>query len=384
MTALERAEFEAYNAKRKVSDEQYAGFLKNGVLPSSIADPEADVERDVELLGKSAGNNGLQTAPLTVRIDNSSGLPFVIKPVAGKGLGVFATQSFKKGAEIFREACILGVKSESKTWLQAEASINVISSESKKKYLALAEECGCKEGPCVETRVMRIWRANAFHNHMADMRGEYIYEFASRINHSCVPNSSFSFTKEGHIVFFATRDIKKGIEITHDYKGAFGTAEMRRKKTLDEYGFVCQCTACKDNIVISPTHFINAFRSGQLSEVKSQGTTVLGGQTFAEVAALRLVAGWTQKVMAELGNMQMKIHYALLMHTSATGKFPEAHSPFVKEQFALVEKYLKSQNYFGLSDEFYAYFLSRITPLILETMKEALKHCSAISANFKV
>lgn len=81
----------------------------------------------------------------------------------------------------------------------------------------------------------------------------------------------------------------------------------------DRFGFVCQCTARKDGIAVSPRHVVNAFFNGQRSEVKGKGTAVLGGQTDAEVAALELVADWTKKVTAELAIRETKLQSALVM-----------------------------------------------------------------------
>lgn len=59
-------------------------------------------------------------------------LPFVVKPVPGKDVGIVANRKIEKGAEILREACILGVQANAKSWTQVEASVNVLSIESKK------------------------------------------------------------------------------------------------------------------------------------------------------------------------------------------------------------------------------------------------------------
>ena len=73
-----------------------------------------------------------------------------------------------------------------------------------------------------------------------------IYDHISRVNHSCTPNSSHTFS----VVSFsgqlrAVRDIKKGEEIFVNYCDIdVPTAE--RQKKLDPYGFRCACQSCSD------------------------------------------------------------------------------------------------------------------------------------------
>jgi SET domain len=73
-----------------------------------------------------------------------------------------------------------------------------------------------------------------------------IYDHLSRVNHSCLPNASHSFS----VVSFsgqlrAVHDIKKGEEIFVTYCD-IDVPTAARQKSLEPYGFRCTCSSCKD------------------------------------------------------------------------------------------------------------------------------------------
>lgn len=271
----------------------------------------------------------------------------------GKGLGVFATRNVKEGTEIFREASIICAKDGEQKWIQIEASVNVLSSDNQKTFRSLAMDCGCRRVKCVETDVMKIWRANSFHNHHESAKGEYVYEVASRLNHSCVFNAYCDFTKEGHIVFFAARDIKRGTEITHSYLAGYGTTAMRRKLYFQRYGFICDCTACKRDLVLPPSHLEQALRHTFLKEVADQGSVVIGGgHTSSEVEAMRSVAAWARKIVPLITELEEKAKRAIFVEVGTTGRLPGCSSPFMRKQFSPIRELITGHNDFGLSEEF--------------------------------
>lgn len=67
-----------------------------------------------------------------------------------------------------------------------------------------------------------------------------IFETASRINHSCVPNSAYVWKENvGRMVFWNRVKLLEGEEITVDY--GHKPNQLRRI-----YGFECQCGGCTD------------------------------------------------------------------------------------------------------------------------------------------
>ncbi|KAI2809515.1 hypothetical protein BLOT_000664 [Blomia tropicalis] len=70
----------------------------------------------------------------------------------------------------------------------------------------------------------------------------------SLINHSCVPNTQWGFSKNGIIQFVTNRTIEAGQEITISY-GTYQTMDYeKRLRRLGQYHFQCNCNACFDNV----------------------------------------------------------------------------------------------------------------------------------------
>jgi hypothetical protein len=67
-----------------------------------------------------------------------------------------------------------------------------------------------------------------------------VFEIASRINHSCVPNSSYTWKdSSGRMIFYNRFKMLEGEEITVDY----GHKKGQLKRI---YGFECQCGGCTE------------------------------------------------------------------------------------------------------------------------------------------
>lgn len=91
------------------------------------------------------------------------------------------------------------------------------------------------------TDVMCIFEANCFNI------GERAAMFltATRFNHSCLPNTYYSWSeKRGEIVFQAMIDIPKDEELTICYGRPFLT-RLERFSQLRIYNFRCSCPACQ-------------------------------------------------------------------------------------------------------------------------------------------
>ena len=77
-----------------------------------------------------------------------------------------------------------------------------------------------------------------------------LYHQISLINHSCNPNSVWSWVKDDFRkkVVRAVKTIKKGEEIVANYVDTeefnFGSRDLRRSVLLDKFGFICKCSEC--------------------------------------------------------------------------------------------------------------------------------------------
>ncbi|TFL01467.1 hypothetical protein BDV98DRAFT_481670, partial [Pterulicium gracile] len=71
-------------------------------------------------------------------------------------------------------------------------------------------------------------------------------EVGSRFNHICEPNSTWEFdVRAFSFLFFTTRDVKAGEELTVTYC-ALSIPTAERNKALDPYAFKCTCPRCLD------------------------------------------------------------------------------------------------------------------------------------------
>jgi hypothetical protein len=74
-----------------------------------------------------------------------------------------------------------------------------------------------------------------------------MYQYISRINHSCQPNVYWSYSRQEHtLIIVATRDLEPGEELLVDYCGhddSWQGTERRDHLSLF-YGFDCDCPNC--------------------------------------------------------------------------------------------------------------------------------------------
>jgi len=79
------------------------------------------------------------------------------------------------------------------------------------------------------------------------LRGSGLYSIYSKMNHSCVCNTSNSSSRT-KISVFASRDIEMGEEITTTYlhaRNAHALSRRKRNKQLLQYLFSCSCELCE-------------------------------------------------------------------------------------------------------------------------------------------
>lgn len=75
-----------------------------------------------------------------------------------------------------------------------------------------------------------------------------LYSTASMMSHSCVPNATRTFTKDGQIIIRAAVPIAKGAKITLNFTKSSFTGTMNRQIELQEKTKfeLCRCERCKD------------------------------------------------------------------------------------------------------------------------------------------
>ena len=139
------------------------------------------------------------------------------------------------------------------------------------------------EGPLKrKIRVAGTFQTNAFGLSGEDASNVHvaIFESASRINHSCAPNTWHSWNPktEKHNIH-AIRDIKAGEELTTEYANCLDIRE-KRHSILKSYGFECQCEVCNDNEAELRRVKIQSLKNDEFGQYKQQ--LKAGGQLSGE------------------------------------------------------------------------------------------------------
>ncbi|KAK6457902.1 uncharacterized protein RJT20DRAFT_125785 [Scheffersomyces xylosifermentans] len=109
-----------------------------------------------------------------------------------------------------------------------------------------------------------------------------IYLTQSHLNHICDPNTSVetsSVRTEG-LKVFAARDIKAGEELTTTYVNPSHTVQQRQRELRVNWGFICSCQKCKDDIKNQHKRKSSSVPAAQKSEIRKMLNEV--GQTIGE------------------------------------------------------------------------------------------------------
>lgn len=200
-----------------------------------------------------------------------------VKATMRCGKGCFALTDVKAGGRVLVEKCHMWIheyEDAIDTLNELIRHFEELSNEDQKRYLSLYPRLrpdritqlhrilsgplsdGTQLAPDeIDTyiRVELIYQTNAF-----EMGGRKLNEdgtiarpisgvflTASRLNHCCDPNLSYStHMKPGFIVCTAAKDIKKGDELTISYN-PYGTRHDRREWLRTDYDIACRCSVCR-------------------------------------------------------------------------------------------------------------------------------------------
>ncbi|CDJ33853.1 uncharacterized protein EMH_0056800 [Eimeria mitis] len=175
--------------------------------------------------------------------------------VGGKGL--FAIDQVKKGQVVFVEMPLITCDIESESmWttflnLTSEQKAALDCLEGFHSDLTEDESLWCI---LMARANKRIELAKPFKSFLAKMKrnahglpstGRWgLYPKAAMLNHSCEPNVTYR-NLEGLLVYFATRDISAGEEISMTYiDQLYASASFRSKRLLQTKCFTCKCARC--------------------------------------------------------------------------------------------------------------------------------------------
>jgi len=200
-----------------------------------------------------------------------------VRPVEGKGLGIFATKFIKRGTLIFKEEAQMpnvdqpppNLQMKADSWIEyfnvVMALFNQMNDSDKEEYFKLHNKY---ESDSVErnfrlklkfqmlkTLTMMMEADHAKAEIILQIVGIYqtngfddgLKIKTSRLNHSCFPNSVTTFERNE---LRACNDIKEGEEITINYMHGKRLFSMRKRETrqkllLQAMDFNCSCHLCE-------------------------------------------------------------------------------------------------------------------------------------------
>jgi hypothetical protein len=173
--------------------------------------------------------------PVPLRYPDTLGTIIEIRNTEIKGLGVFALCDIQPGTILLSEAPLVTLIDTGSRADPLDIAVNLLSPSRKASFFSLHHFSRNKN----ESVSRSIVYSNGYSIQNDLATG--VFETASRINHSCVPNSHYLWKESiGRMVFWNRFKLLEGEEVTVDYG--------HKKKYLEKiYGFECQCGGCTDS-----------------------------------------------------------------------------------------------------------------------------------------
>jgi hypothetical protein len=170
---------------------------------------------------------------------------YIIRPVAGRGLGIIATRPISEGEEILSEAPLF----TQELGLTEQAIARSMATKTKEEKRQFIELSNCHRGK--QPHLTGIFLTNALPCGVNDgMVGSLaakagIFLKGSRFNSSCIPNINNCWNEENQIiVFHALKSIAAGEELCISYGQTLAPRATRRMELQTKFGFECRCAAC--------------------------------------------------------------------------------------------------------------------------------------------
>lgn len=209
--------------------------------------------------------------------------PFELKDGGpGRGIYVVSHRGFSAGQEIFREPPLLQWKQKEEDFKEAAEAFLKAGESVQRRVLALhcppnafAEDDKAPEnlpGPLATAETWKqvyeylmvagmpsnrdaLWTflCIADQNTTTGTEESAIYEWFSRMNHSCEPSCCAIIDEHGDMIWIAARDLQAGEELSTEYLDASLALPMMdtlllptamRQERLQRWGFLCGCARC--------------------------------------------------------------------------------------------------------------------------------------------
>jgi len=172
--------------------------------------------------------------PPPLRYPDTLGSVIEVLATEGKGLGIFATADIPPYTILLSEAPLIILQDTGTRVDPLEVSLAALAPAQRASFLSLSH---FSRNPN-ESLARSIVYSNGYS--IKNDLATGLFETASRINHSCVPNTSYVWKEStGRIVFWNRWKLMKGEEVCVDY----GHKPNYLKRL---YGFDCDCGGCTE------------------------------------------------------------------------------------------------------------------------------------------
>lgn len=225
-----------------------ATFQFSKMPPCSLGHPVSALSSSA-ILSSSTSNQVLSppapSAPSSIpkpppfRYPETLGTLIAIRDSSGRGKGVFALVDIAPGTVLLCEYPLLILIDKGTRSDPLDEEVATISPSARKLFFALHHYSSNPR----ESISRSIVYSNGYAV-VSDMHTG-VFETASRINHSCVPNSNYSWVPQGdgesgRLMFWNMVKLSAGDEVTVSY----GHPRAWLKKI---YGFDCDCGGCEES-----------------------------------------------------------------------------------------------------------------------------------------
>ncbi|THV48100.1 hypothetical protein BGAL_0268g00110 [Botrytis galanthina] len=356
----ERNRRKKVNARKNKAEKARQEFEEQEMLGSVSQDAKIPSSVGSGKTSKSLASDCFDGSSSIDCVVGSSALAQEKTKVPEKVSGFSPHKISKKATEVLREAPLMKC---GLNWLLKEAFFMSLNEEKKNVLMSLHSHCSCNENPCRETTLMKIYDVNSFDivNDKPE-RTNYIYHFASRINHECLPNMARGNTKNGDLVFSAVRDIERGGELAAFYQVPFGTTLARRKILLSKYGFTYinkVLNRCGEILKYSPWIIAN-----------ESGSEILNKPTLEEMQTAKQVESWFKSVSQAAEKAEEDMTIAISIDLLRSQSTQERRHLIVENTVQIFDDFLRRNNPYELSDEVISAYRYRATILTFRAAKQ--------------
>ncbi|KFH43761.1 SET domain-containing protein-like protein [Hapsidospora chrysogenum ATCC 11550] len=176
--------------------------------------------------------------------EEETSTPYEVKlyricPVPGKGLGLVAKTTIRRGQRILLETPLIRQDRYEDDDEAVMSQYRNLSDEQKRQIMSLHNVRPGWEplAGVTYTNAIALGRTGTEVG---------LFATASRINHACSPNTTHSWRKDlERLAVYATRDIEAGEEITSNYIKNLARYKHRQRHLRQTLCFTCSCWLCE-------------------------------------------------------------------------------------------------------------------------------------------